>query len=39
MTISEIASNVGIEYVGHFIELFKKSEGMTPGLYRKHWHG
>ena len=39
MTMSEIASSVGIEYVGHFIELFKKSEGMTPGLYRKHWHG
>lgn len=33
--INEIAAAVGIDNMNHFIYLFKKSEGMTPGAYRK----
>jgi AraC-like DNA-binding protein len=33
--INEIASYVGIDNMNHFIYLFKKSVGMTPGAYRK----
>ncbi|MDO5573422.1 MAG: AraC family transcriptional regulator [bacterium] len=33
--VNEIASAVGIDNMNHFIYLFKKSEGMTPGAYRK----
>lgn len=33
--INEIAAAVGIENMNHFIYLFKKSEGVTPGGYRK----
>lgn len=37
--VSEIAAAVGIENMNHFIYLFKKSEGMTPGAYRKACYG
>ncbi len=39
LPVAEISARVGIERVGHFIDLFKKSEGMTPGAFRRHWHG
>lgn len=39
LPIADIASQVGIDHVGHFINLFKRSEGMTPGAFRKHWGG
>ncbi len=39
MTVSEVALKVGIEHVGHFINLFKRVEGMTPGAYHRRWHG
>ncbi|MEX3622092.1 AraC family transcriptional regulator [Viridibacillus arvi] len=35
--ISQIARDVGIEDGSHFIELFKKREGITPLNYRKIW--
>lgn len=35
--ICEISCRAGMENVSHFINLFKKSEGMTPGSYRKLW--
>ncbi|MFJ7738704.1 AraC family transcriptional regulator [Lysinibacillus sp. NPDC097287] len=36
-TVSEIARAVGIEDVSHFIDLFKKREGITPLVYRTSW--
>lgn len=33
-TVYEIAHEVGVENVSHFIELFKKREGVTPLAYR-----
>ncbi len=38
LPISEISYNVGIENVSHFINLFKKNEGTTPGAFRKAWY-
>lgn len=35
-TIAEIASNVGMEDMNHFIRTFKRKTGMTPNQYRKH---
>ncbi len=35
LKIHEIGTKVGIENTNHFINLFKKSEGTTPLLYRK----
>lgn len=37
MTVNEIACTVGVENVSHFINLFKRSENMTPGDFRKFW--
>lgn len=37
--VSLIAEDAGIENVSHFIKLFKQSEGITPGVYRKRWRG
>lgn len=34
--VGEIAGNVGIENVNHFIKLFKAETGMTPLEYRQH---
>lgn len=36
MRINQIASNVGIDNMNHFIYLFKKEVGMTPSAYRKN---
>ena len=35
--VSQIACDVGIPNVGHFINLFKEQEGVTPTMYRKTW--
>lgn len=37
LTVNEISYKVGIENVSHFINLFKKQEGMTPASFRKIW--
>ena len=39
LTVAEVAAAVGIDHIGHFINLFKRSEGITPGAYHKYWHG
>ncbi len=36
--ISEISYEVGINSVNHFINLFKRQEGMTPNAFRKIWY-
>lgn len=36
--ISQIAMDVGINNIGHFISLFKKYEGCTPNAYRQNWY-
>lgn len=35
--IGEIATEVGIDNLGYFTRLFKKTEGTTPQEYRKLW--
>ena len=35
LNIHEISSMVGFENVNHFINLFKKSNGITPGAFRQ----
>lgn len=37
LTVAAIASEVGIDHVSHFIDLFKKRVDMTPLAYRKRW--
>ena len=34
--IGEISTAVGFENTNHFINLFRRQYGMTPGAYRKH---
>lgn len=34
--IGEISTAVGFESTNHFINLFRRQYGMTPGTYRKH---
>lgn len=36
--ISQIAMDVGISNIGHFISLFKRYEGITPSAYRQRWY-
>ena len=36
--ISQIAMDVGINNIGHFITLFKRYEGITPSAYRRRWY-
>ena len=36
--IGEISTAVGFENANHFINLFRRQYGMTPGTYRKHYH-
>lgn len=36
--ISQIAMDVGINNIGHFISLFKRYEGITPSAYRQRWY-
>lgn len=35
--ISQVAEKCGIPHTTHFINLFKRQEGMTPASYRKSW--
>lgn len=36
--ISQIALDVGVNNIGHFISLFKRYEGITPSVYRQRWY-
>ncbi len=36
--VSQIAMDVGINNIGHFITLFKRYEGITPSAYRQRWY-
>lgn len=36
--ISQVALDVGINNIGHFISLFKRYEGVTPSGYRQCWY-
>lgn len=35
LQVQEISSSIGFENVSHFVTLFKRSAGMTPGSYRR----
>lgn len=37
LTVSEIAHRAGVDNPSHFINLFKKHEGVTPQMYRRQW--
>ncbi|MFC5404880.1 helix-turn-helix domain-containing protein [Cohnella soli] len=37
MPVAEIAADVGIDNVSHFINLFRERESCTPLVYRKRW--
>lgn len=37
--IGEISAEVGFESTNHFINLFRRQHGMTPGAYRKRYQG
>ncbi|MFC5470256.1 AraC family transcriptional regulator [Cohnella suwonensis] len=37
MPVAEIAADVGIDNVSHFINLFRERESYTPLAYRKRW--
>ena len=37
-TVSQIARDVGIGSVSHFIRLFREQEKITPNAYRHNWH-
>lgn len=36
--ISRIALDVGFNNLGHFIELFKSREGVSPSVFRRSWY-
>lgn len=36
--ISQVSMDVGINNIGHFINLFKQHEGITPNAYRQRWY-
>lgn len=36
--INQISMGVGINNIGHFINLFKQHEGITPSAYRQRWY-
>ena len=38
LPISQVAMDVGINNIGHFITLFKRYEGITPSAYRQRWY-
>ncbi len=37
LSVSDIAIAVGIENPSHYIALFQRTEGLTPGAYRRKW--
>lgn len=36
LTVSHVAEQAGFRNVGHFMNMFKRATGMTPGEYRRH---
>lgn len=36
LTVSQVAEQAGFRNVGHFMNMFKRTTGMTPGEYRRH---
>jgi AraC-like DNA-binding protein len=38
LPVSQVSMDVGISNIGHFINLFKSHEGITPGSYRQRWY-
>jgi AraC-like DNA-binding protein len=36
--VGEISLEVGIANASHFIKLFQRHEGVTPGVYRQNWY-
>ena len=38
LPVSQIALEVGISNIGHFISLFKRYEGITPSTFRQQWY-
>lgn len=38
LPINQVSMDVGISNIGHFINLFKAHEGITPGAYRQRWY-
>ncbi len=36
--VGEISLEVGIPNASHFIKLFQRHEGVTPGVYRQNWY-
>ncbi|MEA5065785.1 MAG: AraC family transcriptional regulator [Eubacteriales bacterium] len=36
--VGEISLEVGIPNASHFIKLFRRYEGVTPGVYRQNWY-
>ena len=38
LPVSQIATEVGVSNIGHFINQFKQHEGITPGGYRQRWY-
>ena len=38
LPVSQIAMDVGINNIGHFITLFKRYESITPSAYRQRWY-
>lgn len=39
MSVARVSEELGYNEAGYFIKTFKKYEGMTPLLYRKHYAG
>ena len=37
LPVAQIACDVGIQNVSHFINLFRRHEGTTPAHYRRNW--
>ena len=38
LQVQEVGARCGFENVNHFINLFRKNTGMTPGVFRKTEH-
>lgn len=38
LTVSQVAEQAGFRNIGHFMNMFKRATGMTPGEYRRQGH-